>query len=87
MPELTLNPDSAFAILLKARELDGKVEETDPGAASNASDDNSVDILEARASDPTLHELTSAIRDLNDDEQLDLIALIWVGRWSLLARR
>jgi hypothetical protein len=80
MPELILNPDTAFAILLKAREFDSKVDETDPDAASNASDDNSVDALEARSSDPTLHELTSAIRDLNDDEQLDLIALIWIGR-------
>ncbi|MDR3506543.1 MAG: DUF3775 domain-containing protein [Caulobacteraceae bacterium] len=80
MPELTLNPDTAYAILLKAREFDGKVEETDPDAASNPSDDNSTDALEDRPSDPTLHELTSAIRDLNDDEQLDLITLIWVGR-------
>jgi hypothetical protein len=80
MPELTLNPDTAFAILLKAREFDAKVEESDPGAASNASDDNGVDVLEARALDPTLHELVSEIRDLNDDEQLDLIVLIWIGR-------
>ncbi|POR47131.1 DUF3775 domain-containing protein [Bosea psychrotolerans] len=80
MPELTLNPDAAFAILLKAREFDGKVEETDPDTASNESDDNSVDVLEERSSDTTLHELTSAIRDLNEDELLDLIALIWIGR-------
>jgi hypothetical protein len=80
MPELTLNPETAFAILLKARELDSKVEETDPDSGSNPSDDNSVDVLEARPSDPTFHELASTIRDLNDDEQLDLIAMIWIGR-------
>jgi hypothetical protein len=80
MPELTLNPDTAFAIALKAREFDGKVAETDPDAGSNPSDDNSVDVLEDRPSDPTLHELTSAIHDLNEDERLDLIALIWIGR-------
>jgi len=80
MPELTLNPDTAFAILLKAREFDSKVAETDPDAASNPSDDNSTDSLEDRPSDPTLHELTSALKDLNEDEQLDLIALIWIGR-------
>ena len=30
-PALTLNPDTAFSILMKAREFDEKVEETDPG--------------------------------------------------------
>ncbi|MGA0602426.1 DUF3775 domain-containing protein [Caulobacter sp. KR2-114] len=78
MPELS--PDTAFAILEMARVLDSKVEETDPRSASNPSDDNGVDGLEARASDPTRLELTSAIQDLNEDEQLDLIALIWIGR-------
>ena len=79
-PALTLNPDTAFFILMKAREFDEKVEETDPDDASNPSDDNSVDVLEDRPTDPTRHELVSAINDLNDDEQLDLIALIWIGR-------
>lgn len=80
MPELVISPDTAFAILLKAREFDAKVEESDPGSASNPSDDNNVDVLESGAGDDTLRELTSAIHDLNEDEQLDLIALVWVGR-------
>jgi hypothetical protein len=80
MPELTLNPDTAFAIVLKAREFDAKVDETDPSSGSNPSDDNSVDALESGPSDATLDELVSAIDDLNDDEQLDLITLIWIGR-------
>jgi len=79
-PALALNPDTAFSILMKAREFDEKVEETDPDDASNPSDDNSVDVLEDRPTDPTLHEMVSAINDLNDDEQLDLIVLIWIGR-------
>jgi Protein of unknown function (DUF3775) len=80
MPTLTIPADSAFAILLKAREYDAKTEQTDPDSGSNPSDDNSVDALEFGAGDPTRHELFSAIRDLNDDEQLDLITLIWIGR-------
>ncbi len=80
MPNLTLAPDSAFAILLKARQFDAKVEQTDPDSGSNPSDDSSVDALEFGPSDDTLHELTSAIGDLNDDEQRDLVALIWLGR-------
>lgn len=80
MPELTLNPDTAFAILLKAREFDAKVEDTDPDSGSDAPDDNNVDTLEDRPGDPTAAELAGAVDDLNDDEQLDLVALIWIGR-------
>jgi len=76
MPTLTITPESAFAILLKARQFDVKVDETDPDSSSNPSDDTSVDALEFGASDDTRHELVSAISDLNDDEQRDLIALI-----------
>jgi len=80
MPTLTIIPDSAFEILLKAREFDVKVVETDPDSGSNPSDDASVDALEFGPEDDTRRELFSAISDLNDDEQLDLIALVWVGR-------
>lgn len=80
VPDLTLNPDIAIEILLKARQFDVKVEQTDPDSGSNPSDDNSVDALEFGASDDTRHELVSAISDLNDDEQRDLIALVFLGR-------
>ena len=80
MPSLTITPDSAFSIVLKARQFDAKVEESDPDSGSNPTDDSSVDALEFGADDDTLHELNSAISDLNDDERRDLIALIWLGR-------
>jgi hypothetical protein len=80
MPTLTITPDSAFSIVLKARQFDVKVDETDPDSGSNPSDDGGVDALEFGAGDDTLNELRSAISDLNDDEQRDLIALIWLGR-------
>ena len=84
MPNLILTPDSAFAILLKARELDVKVDQTDPDSGSNPSDDNSVDALEFGEADDTRRELDSAIQDLNDDEQRDLIALVWLGRGDFI---
>ncbi len=80
LPDLTLGPDAVFPIVMKAREFDAKVEETDPESSSSPSDDNNVDVLEAGPDDATYDELVSAISDLNDDEQLDLIALIWLGR-------
>lgn len=79
-PELVINSEDAFYILVKAREFDEQVEETDPDSGSNPTDDNAVDVLEDEEADPTYDELVAAINGLNDDEQLDLIALIWLGR-------
>lgn len=79
-PALTLTPDAAFYILLKAREFDAKVENVDPGSASNPTDDRDVDVLEFNVEDAVEEELVSAIERLNLDARLDLIALIWIGR-------
>ncbi len=79
-PELTLNPDTAFYIALKAREYGAKVEDTDPDEGSNPIDDNDVDVLESSPDDAVEEELRAAIDPLNEDEKLDLIALAWIGR-------
>lgn len=79
-PELTLDPDAAFFILLKAREFDAKEEEVDPDSGSNPSDDKDIDVLVSRPDDAVEEELTSAIGPLNEDQKLDLIALAWIGR-------
>lgn len=80
LPELSLGAETAFPIVLKAREYWAKTPQTDPDAGSNPSDDNDIDVLEDTPGDPTYAELAQAIADLNEDERLDLIALIWVGR-------
>jgi hypothetical protein len=79
-PALFLQPASAFFILLKAREFDAKVEEVDPDEGSNPADDKMIDVLEFQADDAVEEELVSAIQGLDEDERLDLIALIWIGR-------
>jgi hypothetical protein len=77
---LTISPETAFYIIVKAREFDEQVEPTDPDSGSNPSDDREVDVLEEEADDPVEQELASALEALNIDEQLDLIALVWLGR-------
>ncbi|MFZ5609641.1 MAG: DUF3775 domain-containing protein [Pseudomonadota bacterium] len=79
---LTISPQTVFYIIVKAREFDEKVEPNDPNPGSNPSDDMDVEILEDRPDDPTAEELRAAIDGLNEDEQLDLIALAWLGRGS-----
>jgi hypothetical protein len=78
--ELTVSPETAFYIIVKAREFDEQVEPTDPDSGSNPSDDREVDVLEEEGDDPVEQELASALEALNIDEQLDLIALMWLGR-------
>ncbi len=78
--EINISTDKVCYIIVKAREFDVKVEPLEPDPGSNPSDDAEGAILEDYADDPTLLELRQAIRDLNDDEVVDLIAIAWVGR-------
>lgn len=78
--ELTISPEKAFFIIVKAREFDEQVAPTDPDSGSNPTDDRSVDVLEEQADNPVMQELLGALGDLNVDEQLDLLGLTWLGR-------
>jgi uncharacterized protein DUF3775 len=79
-PELGIDHEKVANIIEKARMFDVKEEVTDPGSGSNATDDNMRDVLEDLADDPTQQELMAMIRNLNEDEQINLVALAWVGR-------
>ena len=73
---LDIAPEKVAHIIVLARELDSKV-----GAWDGDIDENDPDsILEARANDPLEAELREFIADLNVDEQVSLVALMWVGR-------
>ncbi|MGY4617917.1 hypothetical protein ACVWZ4_003144 [Bradyrhizobium sp. USDA 4472] len=80
MPELAISADKIAFIIEKAREFDVKESATDEDSGSNATDDDEIDVLEDTASDPVAAELTGFIRALNEDEQLDLVTLMWLGR-------
>ena len=77
---IDINPSAVCFIIVKAREFDAKVDPVEPDPGSNESDDGEREILEDYADDPTLEELRGAIDILDDDEIVDLIALVWVGR-------
>ena len=77
---LTISPEKVCFIIIKAREFDAKeeVNEHDPG--SNPSDDKEAAVLEDQEDDPVVEEITSLINFLSEDEQIDLVALAWLGR-------
>jgi hypothetical protein len=77
---LTISPEKVCFIIVKAREFDVKDAVTEPDPGSNPTDDNEAAVLEDHEDDPVLEELTSLINSLSEDEQIDLVALVWLGR-------
>ena len=82
---LTISPEKVCFIIIKAREFDAKDVLTDPDDASNPSDDMDAAVLEDTPDDPVVEEITSLIDDLSVDEQVDLVALAWLGRGDYTA--
>lgn len=83
--ELNIGLQKLCFLIVKAREFDAKVEPSDLDEGSNPSDDGMRAVLEDYADDPTLAELKDAIDGLDDDEVVDLIALVWLGRGDFSA--
>jgi hypothetical protein len=79
-PELSISPEKLCFIIVKAREFDVKDVVTDPGDASNSPDDAMRSVLEDHEDDPVYDELVGFIGALTEDEQIDLVALTWLGR-------
>ena len=78
MPDF--NTEKICYVILKAREFDVKVEIVEPDPGGNSSDSDAGEVLQDYADDPTFHEIKVFIDDLNVDEQIDLVALTWLGR-------
>ncbi|RUM10618.1 DUF3775 domain-containing protein [Rhizobium fabae] len=90
----SISPETVRYLILKAKEFDVKDVVTEPDPGSNPSDDNMIGVLEDHDDDPVEMELRSAIWALNEDEQIDLVALAWLGRgdgsvgdWDVLRSR
>ena len=79
-PTLTISSDSVCFIIVKAREFDAQDVMTDPDSGSNAADDGAASVLEAHSDDLTQKELVAFINALSEEEQADLVALLWLGR-------
>jgi hypothetical protein len=79
-PALSISPEKVCFIVVKAREFDAKDMVTMPDEASNATDDAMISVLEDHADDPVAAELRGFIGALTEDEQVDLVALAWLGR-------
>src|SRR5690242_2983083 len=80
MPSLSVSSEQVCYLIIKMREFDVQDVATDPGNASNESDDRTVSVLEDYADNPVVQEIQGAIETMPDDEQADLVALMQLGR-------
>jgi hypothetical protein len=78
--ELNVSTEQLCFIIAKARQFEVKDVPTIADPASNATDDRMVSVLEARAGDPVAQEIRAFVNALDEDQQIDLVALTWVGR-------
>jgi hypothetical protein len=80
MPELMISPEKVGFLIEKARQFDVKEGASDPDSGSNGSDDDMVDVLTDDGRDPVAREISGFINALSEDEQIDLVALMRLGR-------
>ena len=80
MPELAISPEKVGFLIQKAREFDVKEGASDPDSGSNATDDEMIDVLQDNGKDPVVREIVGFIDALSVDEQIDLVALMRLGR-------
>jgi hypothetical protein len=80
---LTIDPDKVCQIIVEARALDAREDALDEEEGSNPVDGNMMEALEEpEGEDAVYEELRQFIESLNEDEQIELVALAWVGRGS-----
>lgn len=72
--------DKICDLIVRAREFDVKEAISDPDSGSNPGDDNVIDVLQDTSDDSIEEQLHEMIEGLNEDEKLDLVTLVWIGR-------
>lgn len=77
---LEISPAKVAHVIIKAREYDAKVGAWDDSSPEEFDDFEADAILEDIAADATRTELAEFIAGLNEDEQANLVALVWLGR-------
>ncbi len=93
MPEIAISAEKVAFLIEKTRQFDVKEGATDPASGSNAIDDGMIDVLADDGSDPVAQEIRGFVNSLTEDEQIDVIALMRLGRgdagieeWNKLRR-
>ncbi|MDE5458374.1 DUF3775 domain-containing protein [Bradyrhizobium sp. CSA112] len=80
MPELGISTEKIGFLIEKARQFNVKEATSDPDSGSNAADDDMIDVLQDNGQDPVFREIAGFINALSEEEKVDLVALMRLGR-------
>ena len=82
---LEVEPATVAFLIAKARAFDAKVAPADRDTVSQPGEDEDHDALEDYGDDPVGAEIREIIQDLAEDQQVELVAMTWVGRGDFSA--
>lgn len=77
---LDVNPDTVGALIDKAQIFHGKEGVIIPDDTTGSSGNIAADMLTDHQDDTTFQEFKAAVDDLEPDQQVELVALMWLGR-------
>ena len=77
---MEINPDIVCFLISKAKEFHAKEAVVIPEEPMNSSDDWALQILADHTEDLDYQEFSATIDDLEPDQQVELVALMWLGR-------
>jgi hypothetical protein len=77
---LEINPQVVCDIIDKAREFHAQEQVVIPEEPLNPADDWALQVLADHEDDMTFQEVRTAINDLETEQQVTLVALMWLGR-------
>lgn len=77
---IDINPDTVGFIIDKAREFHAKEQVTIPEPPTSPAGDWAQQVLADHLDDFSYQEVRATIRDLEPDQQICLVALMWLGR-------
>ena len=77
---IDLNPENVYFIIEKMREFHAKEAVSIPEVPTSPADDWATQVLADHVDDTSYTEVCAVIDDLEPDQQISLVALMWLGR-------
>src|SRR5690606_16960277 len=77
---LNVNPDIVCVLIERAREFHAKEGVVIPEETTDDSGSSAADLLVDHRGDPTYQEFKNTVEELEPDQQVALVALMWIGR-------
>lgn len=77
---LNVNPDIVCTLIERAREFHAKEGVVIPDETTSTSGSPASEMLADHQGDPTFQEFKTTVEDLEPDQQVALVTLMWVGR-------